>query len=105
MGMQDAAVLHFGGISINTVFITGDLVSFSDALAELPSNPSSSRRTALRIGGVWLGYVGGAVVGAIVARLHVSTRFDPRFVVAVLAIGAIAAFAALPPARTGDQQS
>lgn len=96
MGLQDAAAMQFGRISINTVFITGDLVALSDAVAGLSTAPRSSGHKAASLGGVWLGYVAGAALGAIAAPLPVPQAFDPRFAAAALAVGAIAVFAPAP---------
>lgn len=96
MGLQDAACRHFGGISINTVFISGDLVAFSDAVVAAERRSAAAGRKALRLGGVWLGYIGGAAAGALVAHLNAHSVFDPRLALAALVIGAIAAYAPAP---------
>jgi uncharacterized membrane protein YoaK (UPF0700 family) len=89
MGLQDAAVTHFGGTSINTAFITGDLVKLGDALVNLGAR-SEAAQTARRLGGVWLGYVGGAMCGALSARVPVAAHdLHPWLAVAAAVLATI----------------
>ncbi|HTW70122.1 MAG TPA: YoaK family protein [Acetobacteraceae bacterium] len=101
MGLQDAAVMHFDGTSINTVFITGDLVNFTDAVVSPRSAQPSSRHKAFRLGGVWLSYVVGAAAGACAAPLAVRFLCDPRYALAAVLLGGIAALVPVPKARPG----
>ena len=89
MGLQDAAVTQFGGTSINTTFITGDLVKLGDALVSLGTR-SEAAQTARRLGGVWLGYVGGATCGALSAKVPITTHhLHPWLALAAAALAAI----------------
>ena len=92
MGMQDAAVMRFGGTSINTVFVSGDLVQFGDAVANLGATPMASRK-AWHLGGTWLAYLGGAAAGTVAARMPSHARVDWRLILAACVIAAIAMFA------------
>ncbi len=68
MGLQNAAVTQFAGVTLNTVFLTGNLQKLTQGLFERlwpasgtpPASPRSLATTAL----VWLGYLGGAGLGA-----------------------------------------
>lgn len=68
MGMQNAAATQFGGVSLNTVFITGNLQRLGEGLVDRfwpGTDARTGRRTDLRILAlVWLSYAAGAVGGA-----------------------------------------
>lgn len=68
MGMQNAAATHFGGVTLNTVFITGNLQRLGEGLVDRfwPGREAgAARRTDLGILAlVWLSYAAGAVGGA-----------------------------------------
>jgi uncharacterized membrane protein YoaK (UPF0700 family) len=66
LGMQNAAVRKVGGVPLNTVFVTGDLVGLGSAVLEA-SAPQQHREVAL-LSTAWLAYAAGAVLGA--AALH-----------------------------------
>ena len=99
MGLQDAAVNHFAGLSINTVFVSGTLVRLGDAVANVGDKPASSW-TALHLGSVWLGYVVGGAVGAIATRIAPLPAFDFRLSAAAVVLGLLAVFAQVR--RSGD---
>jgi len=80
LGMQTSAVLRIGGVSINTVFVTGDLVRLGMAvpLAAAPEH----RNRMLFLGAAWTAYAAGAVGGAAALKLIAY----PMAVPAVLAL-------------------
>jgi uncharacterized membrane protein YoaK (UPF0700 family) len=84
LGLQNAAVRKFAGVSVNTVFITGDLMQLATAVpgAAVPRQ----RREIAVLTAAWLAYAAGAVLGG--AALHVISY--PMIVPAALAF--IAAF-------------
>ena len=69
MGMQNAAATRFGGVSLNTVFITGNLQKLGEGLvARLWHRRSRSAPPSDGVaifGLVWLSYALGAVLGAL----------------------------------------
>jgi uncharacterized membrane protein YoaK (UPF0700 family) len=82
LGMQNAAVRNIGGVSINTVFITGNLVGLGSALPE--ARAPENRNAAVILATTWLAYAAGAVLGA--AALHLTNY--AMAVPAALALGA-----------------
>jgi uncharacterized membrane protein YoaK (UPF0700 family) len=69
MGMQNAAATRFGGVSLNTVFITGNLQKLGEGLVawlwtrRAGSAPTSDGVAIFAL--VWLSYALGAVLGAL----------------------------------------
>jgi uncharacterized membrane protein YoaK (UPF0700 family) len=69
MGMQNAAATRFGGVSLNTVFITGNLQKLGEGLVAWLWH--RRRRSAAPSDGVaifglvWLSYALGALLGAV----------------------------------------
>ena len=69
MGMQNAAATRFGGVSLNTVFITGNLQKLGEGLVawlwtrRAPSAVASDGVAIFAL--VWLSYALGAVLGAL----------------------------------------
>lgn len=69
MGMQNAAVTRFGGVGLNTPFITGDLERLGEALADPhPSREKSGAAAKLLPLAVLLAYALGAAGGAVAQR-------------------------------------
>lgn len=67
LGLQNAAVRNIGGVPLNTVFITGDLVSLGSALPRAGA-PKQNRQVTL-LTATWIAYAAGAVLGATALRL------------------------------------
>ncbi len=67
LGLQNAAVRKIGGVPLNTVFVTGDLVSLGSAVSRA-SAPKRNRRVIL-LSATWIAYTCGAVLGAAALRL------------------------------------
>jgi uncharacterized membrane protein YoaK (UPF0700 family) len=69
MGMQNAAATRFGGVSLNTVFITGNLQKLGEGLVAwlwTRRTPSATASDGVAIFAlVWLSYALGAVLGAL----------------------------------------
>jgi uncharacterized membrane protein YoaK (UPF0700 family) len=86
LGVQNAAVRRIGGVSINTAFITGDLLRLGSAVPQAGA-PKSENEVAL-LAAAWIAYATGAVIGA--AALH--------FTIHAMAVPAVLALlaAALP---------
>ena len=64
LGAQNSAFQSIGGLHLNTTFITGDLEKFGEAITE--SRDSLPRASAFLFS--WVGYAGGALLGALGAR-------------------------------------
>jgi uncharacterized membrane protein YoaK (UPF0700 family) len=80
LGLQNSVVRKIGGVSVNTVFITGDLVQLGSAL---PEANKPDRREQLKVHTTaWLSYAAGAVIGSVAVRL----TNEPMIVPAVLAL-------------------
>jgi uncharacterized membrane protein YoaK (UPF0700 family) len=63
LGMQNAAVRTIGGVTINTVFITGNLVQLGSSV---PHAAEPQHRRALSVlAASWIAYALGAVIGAL----------------------------------------
>jgi uncharacterized membrane protein YoaK (UPF0700 family) len=80
LGLQNAAVRKIGGVSINTVFITGDLMQLASAVPQAPVPWQNREITFLTA--AWFAYAVGAVLGG--ATLHLISY--PMIVPAVLAL-------------------
>ncbi|HKW53893.1 MAG TPA: YoaK family protein [Stellaceae bacterium] len=68
MGMQNAAATRFGGVSLNTVFITGNLQKLGEGLVAWlwrRRSPAPASDGVAIFGLVWLSYAFGAVLGAL----------------------------------------
>jgi uncharacterized membrane protein YoaK (UPF0700 family) len=84
LGMQNAAVRSIAGVTINTAFITGNLVQLG---AAVPAAPEPQRRATIAVLTIaWIAYAAGAVAGAL--ALHLIDH--PMIVPAVLALAAAA---------------
>ncbi|HJU18962.1 MAG TPA: YoaK family protein [Stellaceae bacterium] len=68
MGAQNAATTRVAGVTVNTVFLTGDLQQLmGDLVARLFPGAKRERpapRELIALALVWTSYVGGAVLGA-----------------------------------------
>jgi uncharacterized membrane protein YoaK (UPF0700 family) len=84
LGMQNAAVRSIGGVTINTAFITGDLLRLGVSVPDA-AQPKQHAVVAM-LATAWIAYACGAVVGAV--ALHLIGH--PMFVPAVLALAAAA---------------
>ena len=68
MGTQNSAANRFGGVALNTVFITGNLQKLGEELVALiaPSREAAKPGDGAAIYAlVWLSYAGGALLGAL----------------------------------------
>ncbi len=82
LGMQNAAVRSIAGVPINTVFITGNLVTLGTAVPETSAPEQQATLAVLTI--AWIAYAVGAVAGAL--ALHLIDY--PMIVPAALALAA-----------------
>ena len=82
LGLQNATVPKIGGVSINTVFVTGDLFRLGSAVPRA-GDPRHRNEVSL-LTTAWIAYAAGAVLGA--AALHFIAY--PMIVPAVLAAAA-----------------
>ncbi len=90
MGLQNAAATVFGGVGLNTVFLTGNIQRLGETLAD-PAKPGVSRRFAAGlIPAVLLTYAAGAAGGGL-AMHHLAQPLLP----AVLALAATSVIALL----------
>jgi uncharacterized membrane protein YoaK (UPF0700 family) len=95
LGMQNAAIRKIGGVSINTAFVTGDLLRLGSAVTEASAPDQQVTLTVLAI--AWTAYAAGAIIGAV--ALHAIAH--PMVVPAVLAL--IAAGVELAPGGRGQR--
>ena len=82
LGLQNSVVRQIAGVSVNTVFITGDLVQLGSALPEA-KKPDQKRQVTIHTT-AWIAYAAGAVIGALALRLGTM----PMIVPALLALAA-----------------
>ena len=75
MGCQNAAIRKIGGVAVNTVFVSGDLVRFGESLPR--SVDPHRKRTLVMMGTIWLAYVAGAVFGSLATEMNRITLFLP----------------------------
>ena len=90
MGSQNAAATVFGGVGLNTVFLTGNVQRLGETLAD-PAKPGVSRRfAAVLVAAVLLTYATGAAGGGLAMK-----HLDQPLLPAVLALAAAAVIALL----------
>jgi len=68
MGLQNAAMTHFAGTSLNTVFLTGNLQKLVESLLDrdAPRARATSEGTAVALlSRMWVTYLAGVVLGAV----------------------------------------
>lgn len=68
MGTQNSAANRFGGVALNTVFITGNLQKLGEELVALITRSRDDSKAGSGAGIyalVWLSYAGGAILGAL----------------------------------------
>jgi uncharacterized membrane protein YoaK (UPF0700 family) len=64
LGTQNGAFQYIGGIHLNTTFVTGDLEKLGEAVTD--THNTLTRASAFLLS--WIGYAGGAVLGALGAK-------------------------------------
>lgn len=64
LGVQNAAFRYIGGFHLNTTFVTGDLEQLGEAIVD-PQTPKAKVSAFLLS---WVGYAGGALLGAFAAH-------------------------------------
>ncbi len=68
MGLQNAAMTHFAGTTLNTVFLTGNLQKLVQSLLR-PGQRQASEVAAVAVASrLWLAYLAGVVLGAVASR-------------------------------------
>ena len=86
MGLQASAITQFGGASISTVVVTSTLARTADAaldaLVPAKPQPAPAATTPRLLALTWLGYLVGAIAGA----LLLSIMAHPLLVPAVLLV-------------------
>jgi uncharacterized membrane protein YoaK (UPF0700 family) len=68
MGTQNSAANRFGGVALNTVFITGNLQKLGEELVALVTRSREERKAGSGAGIyalVWISYAAGATLGAL----------------------------------------
>lgn len=66
MGLQNAAITHFTGGSINTVFLTGNLQTLVRAVLKGRAlAPAAERETVALVVAFWLAYLAGIIGGTL----------------------------------------
>ncbi|MFZ4777793.1 MAG: YoaK family protein [Terrimicrobiaceae bacterium] len=63
MGIQNAMATHFGGLTLNTVFLTGDLQKLIQSLIDMLTGKPAPGHSGI-IALLWLCYLSGAALGA-----------------------------------------
>lgn len=98
MGVQNAAGTVFGGVGLNTVFMTGNLQRLGEAMAD-PGKPGATRRFALGLlPSALVAYALGAAAGGLAMR-HLAQPLLPPALALAAASGI--ALARARPARMG----
>jgi uncharacterized membrane protein YoaK (UPF0700 family) len=96
MGMMNTAILQVGGQTVGIGYMTGDLNNLaqhvamgikSAPVAEAQGSWDTHWRRASLLGGLWIAFFGGAVIGAALgSRLAVWTLLLPALMLLVLAL-------------------
>lgn len=85
LGIQNGAFRYIGGFHLNTTFITGDL----ELLGEEIMNPRNSRAKMSAFLLSWVGYAGGALLGALGAVEFPHHGFLPSMILALASLIAV----------------
>jgi uncharacterized membrane protein YoaK (UPF0700 family) len=64
LGTQNGAFQHIGGFHLNTTFVTGNVEKLGEAMTDAAD---TLLKTSVFLSS-WIGYVGGALLGALGAR-------------------------------------
>jgi len=65
MGLQNAAMTHFAGLSLNTVVLTGNLQKLVETLLRRDAGSTSEGVAVALLSRLWLAYLAGVVLGAL----------------------------------------
>jgi uncharacterized membrane protein YoaK (UPF0700 family) len=65
MGLQNAAMTHFAGLSLTTVFLTGNLQKLVETLLRRDAGSTSEGVAVALLSRLWLAYLAGVVLGAL----------------------------------------
>jgi uncharacterized membrane protein YoaK (UPF0700 family) len=65
MGLQNAAMTHSAGLSLNTVFLTGNLQKLVETLLRRDAGSTSEGVAVALLSRLWLAYLAGVVLGAL----------------------------------------
>lgn len=95
LGVQNAAFRFIGGFHLNTTFITGDLELLGEAIMDIWN--SRAKVSAFLLS--WVGYVGGALLGALGAVGFPHHGYLPSMMLAVASLIAVM----LLPERSGQR--
>jgi uncharacterized membrane protein YoaK (UPF0700 family) len=92
MGLQNAAATRFGRVSLNTVFITGNLQKFGEGLVGLlwpgQGRHAEAPPAAVAIYGlVWLTYAVGAFLGAVAEKTLAWPLLAPAIILPFVFLG------------------
>lgn len=68
MGLQNAAARRFGSLTLNTVFITGDLQTMVGSLTDKETGPPA-KMAGRAMAVLWACYLAGALSGALLTRV------------------------------------
>jgi uncharacterized membrane protein YoaK (UPF0700 family) len=68
MGLQNAAMTHFAGTSLNTVFLTGNLQKLVQSLLRRGQRQPSEVAAVTVASRLWVAYLVGVVLGAMASR-------------------------------------
>ena len=85
LGTQNTAFQYIGGFHLNTTFITGDLEKLGEALAGRKDIPTKASAFLLS----WIGYAGGALLGALGARDFPDHGFLLPMILALVSVVAV----------------
>ncbi len=95
LGVHNAAFRYIGGFHLNTTFITGDLELLGEAIMD--AGHSRAKASAFMLS--WVGYAGGALLGALGAVKFAHHGFLPSMMLAVVSLVAVL----LMPERAGQR--
>ena len=68
MGLQNAAMTHFAGTTLNTVFLTGNLQKLVQSLLRRGQRDPSEVAAVTVANRLWIAYLAGVVLGAMASR-------------------------------------
>jgi uncharacterized membrane protein YoaK (UPF0700 family) len=68
LGSQNASFRYIGGFQLNTTFVTGDLEKLGEAVTDTRHSRKNTSALISAFSSSWIGYAGGAFLGALAAR-------------------------------------
>ena len=89
MGLQAAAITRFGGVAVSTVVVTSTLARTAEAALDYlwpsPERPPPSVAKPRLLALTWIGYLAGAIIGALLVSAFAYPLLVPAALLLIIA--------------------